>query len=125
MAGPWCNGQPLRTYRRPPDWAAIGRLSGGRTVLVVRPGNKSYATHRLPRSAAAVRQFERVRPHGGSDPCVVRITSASPAVKPARSEISGIMSAVVWSPSACWSGTDMRGRSVSEAALWRSQPWSS
>ena len=50
------NGQPLRTYRRPPDWVASGWWTGGLQVWVVRDGAKDYATQRLPLAAAEVRR---------------------------------------------------------------------
>jgi hypothetical protein len=55
------NNQPLRTYRRPPDWAEAGRLTGGLKVLVVRYGAKYFATNRLTRPAAQVRRLDQVR----------------------------------------------------------------
>jgi hypothetical protein len=51
----------VRQQRRHPYWAASGWLSGGLTVLVVRHGNKDYATNRLTLSAMAVRPWYRIR----------------------------------------------------------------
>jgi len=44
------NGQALRTSRRHPDWAEIGRLTGGLKVLVVRDGAKDLC-HQSPDAA--------------------------------------------------------------------------
>ncbi len=55
------NGQPLRAYRRHPDWAETGRLTGGLKVLVVRYGAKYFATNRLTLPAAEVRRLYRAR----------------------------------------------------------------
>jgi putative transposase len=55
------NGQPLRAYRRHPDWAETGRLPGGLKVLVVRYGARYYATNRLTLPAAALRRLDRRR----------------------------------------------------------------
>ena len=55
------DGQAVRRHRRHPYWTAIGRLSGGLKVLVVRYGAKYYATNRLTLSAAEVRRLYRVR----------------------------------------------------------------
>jgi putative transposase len=57
------NGQPLRTYRRHPYWAACGRLTGGLKVLVVRYGAKYYASNRLTLRAAEVRRLYQFRTH--------------------------------------------------------------
>ena len=57
------HGLPWRAYRRHPDWAETGWLSGGVTVLVVRDGATYDATHRLTRPAAEVRQVYRVSAH--------------------------------------------------------------
>jgi hypothetical protein len=55
------NGQAVRHHRRHPYWTAIGWLSGGLKVLVVRYGAKYYATNRLTLSAAEVRRLYRLR----------------------------------------------------------------
>ena len=55
------NGYAVRAYRRHPDWADRGRLSGGLKVLVVRDGAKDYATNRLMLPAAEVRRLYRFR----------------------------------------------------------------
>lgn len=55
------NGHAVRHHRRHPYWTAIGWLSGGLKVLVVRYGAKYYATNRLTLSAAEVRRLYRIR----------------------------------------------------------------
>jgi putative transposase len=55
------NGHAVRHHRRHPYWTAIGGLSGGLKVLVVRYGAKYYATNRLTLSAAEVRRLYRIR----------------------------------------------------------------
>ena len=57
------NGHAVRHHRRHPYWTAIGWLSGGLKVLVVRYGAKYYATNRLTLSAAEVRRLYRIRSH--------------------------------------------------------------
>jgi Transposase DDE domain len=57
------NGQPVRAYRRHPDWTASGWLTGHLKVLVVRDGAKDAATHRLPLPTAAVRRWYPLRAH--------------------------------------------------------------
>ncbi len=56
-----CNGPPLRTSRRHPDWRESGWLTGGLKVVVVRYGAKYYATNRLTLAAAEVRRLYAVR----------------------------------------------------------------
>ena len=55
------NGQAVRAYRRHPSGADIGRLTGGRKVLVVSYGATYDATKRLTLPAAAVRRRYGIR----------------------------------------------------------------
>jgi DDE family transposase len=55
------NGQPVRAYRRPPDWIATGWLTGNLKVWVVRYGAQYDATNRLTLPAAEVRRLYRLR----------------------------------------------------------------
>jgi Transposase DDE domain len=55
------HGPAVRHHRRPPYWTAMGWLSGGLQVLVVRYGAKDDATNRLMLSAAEVRCLYRLR----------------------------------------------------------------
>jgi hypothetical protein len=55
------HGRAVRYHRRHPYWVESGWRSGGLKVLVVRYGNKDYATNRLPLSAAEVRHLYRRR----------------------------------------------------------------
>jgi DDE superfamily endonuclease len=55
------NGHAGRHHRRHPYWAEVGWLSGGLNVLVVRHGNKYYATNRVTLPTAEVRRLYRVR----------------------------------------------------------------
>jgi DDE family transposase len=48
-------GRPLKAYRRQPYWQAVGTLSGGINVRVVRYRRKYYATNRLSLTAQEVR----------------------------------------------------------------------
>ena len=57
----WCNGQPLRVYRRHPYRTQTGCLTGGLKVLVVRDGATYLATHRLTLPAAEVRRLHGIR----------------------------------------------------------------
>lgn len=57
------NGHPLRPHRRHPYWAEVGWLSGGLKVLVVRHGNKYYATNRLTLPPTEARRLYRMRAH--------------------------------------------------------------
>src|ERR687886_612962 len=54
-------GRPLVRYRQQPYWHAIGCLSGGLKVFVVRYRRKYYATNRLSLSAPEVRALYRKR----------------------------------------------------------------
>jgi hypothetical protein len=49
------DGRPVRAYRQPPYWQAVGVLSGGLKVLVVRDRRKYSATNRLTLTAKEVR----------------------------------------------------------------------
>jgi hypothetical protein len=42
------HGRPVRAYLQQPSWQAVGTLSGGLKVLVVRDRRQYYATNRLP-----------------------------------------------------------------------------
>jgi hypothetical protein len=55
------NGHAVRQHRRHPYWAEVGWLSGGLKVLVVRHGNKYYATNRLTLLPAEVRRLYCIR----------------------------------------------------------------
>jgi Transposase DDE domain len=48
-------GKPLRDYQRQPYWQAVGKLSGGIKVRVVKYRRKYYATNRLSLTAQEVR----------------------------------------------------------------------
>jgi hypothetical protein len=54
-------GQPLRGYRRQPYWHAVGRLSGGLKVCVVKYRRTYYATNRLSLTGQEVRGHYRWR----------------------------------------------------------------
>ena len=54
-------GQPLHRYLQQPYWHAVGRLSGGLKVLVVRYRRKYYATNRLTLTAQEVRAHYKRR----------------------------------------------------------------
>ena len=57
------NGHAVRQPRRYPYGAEVGWLSGGLKVLVVRHGNKYYATNRLTLPPSEVRRLYRMRAH--------------------------------------------------------------
>jgi putative transposase len=48
-------GKPLRDYQRQPYWQAVGKLSGGIKIRVVKYRRKYYATNRLSLTAQEVR----------------------------------------------------------------------
>jgi putative transposase len=54
-------GQPLRRYRQQPYWHAVGHLSSGLKVCVVRYRRKYYVTNRLSLTAKEVRMHYRKR----------------------------------------------------------------
>jgi Transposase DDE domain len=54
-------GRALRSYKQQPYWHALGSLSGGLKVLVVRYRRKYYATNRLTLTAQEVRMLYRNR----------------------------------------------------------------
>ena len=54
-------GRALRSYKQQPYWQALGSLSGGLKVFVVRYRRKYYATNRLPFTAPEVRTLYRKR----------------------------------------------------------------
>jgi len=54
-------GQPLRAYRRHPYWQAVGYISGGLKVCVVRHRRKYYVTNRLSLTAPEVRTLYKQR----------------------------------------------------------------
>ena len=54
-------GRALHAYLQQPYWHAVGALSGGLKVLVVRYRRKYYATNRLSLSAKEVRTLYRKR----------------------------------------------------------------
>jgi hypothetical protein len=54
-------GVALHAYRSHPYWHAVGYLSGGLKVLVVRPRRKYYVTNRLLLTAQEVRAHYRTR----------------------------------------------------------------
>ena len=56
-------GRPLHRSLQQPSWHAIGPLSGGLKVLVVRHRRKYYATNRLSLTAKAVRAHYKIRHH--------------------------------------------------------------
>jgi Transposase DDE domain len=56
-------GQPLYRYLQQPYWHAVGPLSGGLKVLVVRHRRKYYATNRLSLTAKEVRTHDKIRHH--------------------------------------------------------------
>jgi putative transposase len=55
------DGVALAAYRQQPYWQAVGELSGGLKVLVVRYRRKYYATNRLSLTATEVRRHYRKR----------------------------------------------------------------
>ena len=55
------DGRALRAYRHQPYWQAVGTLSGGLKVFVVRYRRKYYATNRLTLTATEVRTLYRKR----------------------------------------------------------------
>ena len=55
------DGVALSAYRQQPYWHAVGELSGGLKVLVVRYRRKYYATNRLSLTAKEVRWHYRKR----------------------------------------------------------------
>jgi putative transposase len=55
------DGQALHAYRHQPYWQAVGALSGGLKVFVVRYRRKYYATNRLTLTAKEVRTLYRKR----------------------------------------------------------------
>jgi hypothetical protein len=55
------DGRALHAYRHQPSWQAVGALSGGLKVFVVRYRRQYSATHRLPFSAKEVRTRYRKR----------------------------------------------------------------
>jgi Transposase DDE domain len=55
------DGRPLRAYRQQPYWQAVGSLTGGLKVFVVRYRRKYYATNRLTLTAPEVRTLYRKR----------------------------------------------------------------
>jgi hypothetical protein len=54
-------GKPLKTFRRHPYWHAVGSLTGGLRVVVVRHRRKYYATNRLSLTGHEVRQAYKIR----------------------------------------------------------------
>jgi hypothetical protein len=54
-------GQPLRRYLQQPYWHAVGHLSSGLKVFVVRYRRKYYVTNRLSLTAKEVRRHYRKR----------------------------------------------------------------
>ena len=50
------DGVALSAYRQQPYWQAVGELSGGLKVLVVRHRRKYYVTNRLSLTAQEVRR---------------------------------------------------------------------
>jgi putative transposase len=55
------DGRALQAYRHQPYWQAVGALSGGLKVFVVRYRRKYYATNRLTLTAKEVRTLYRKR----------------------------------------------------------------
>jgi putative transposase len=55
------DGHALQAYRHQPYWQAVGALSGGLKVFVVRYRRKYYATNRLTLTAKEVRTLYRKR----------------------------------------------------------------
>jgi DDE family transposase len=55
-------GRALRCYKPQPYWQAVGSLTGGLKVFVVRYRRKYYATNRLTLTAQEVRTLYRKRP---------------------------------------------------------------
>jgi hypothetical protein len=55
------DGRALHAYRPQPYWQAVGALSGGLKVFVVRYRRKYYATNRLTLTAHEVRRLYRKR----------------------------------------------------------------
>jgi hypothetical protein len=54
-------GKPLKTFRRHPYWHAVGALTGGIRVVVVRHRRRYYATNRLSLTAQEVREVYKIR----------------------------------------------------------------
>lgn len=54
-------GMPLKRYRRQPYWQAVGMLSGGLKVRVVKYRRKYYATNRLSLTGREVRDIYKRR----------------------------------------------------------------
>ena len=54
-------GRALRHYKQQPSWHAVGSLTGGLKVFVVRYRRKYYATNRLTLTAPEVRTLYRKR----------------------------------------------------------------
>jgi putative transposase len=54
-------GKPLKGYRRQPYWDAVGKVSGGIKVRVVKYRRKYYATNRLSLTAPEVRALYQRR----------------------------------------------------------------
>jgi Transposase DDE domain len=54
-------GQAVRCYKQQPYWQAVGALTGGLKVFVVRYRRKYYATNRLTLTAPEVRALYRKR----------------------------------------------------------------
>ena len=54
-------GRALRYYRQQPYWQAVGAVTGGLKVFVVRDRRKDYATNRLTFTAPEVRTLYRKR----------------------------------------------------------------
>ena len=54
-------GRALRSYKQQPYWQAVGSLTGGLKVFVVRYRRKYYATNRLTLTAQEVRTLYRKR----------------------------------------------------------------
>jgi len=54
-------GRALRYYKQQPYWQAVGALTGGLKVFVVRYRRKYYATNRLTLTAPEVRRLYRKR----------------------------------------------------------------
>jgi hypothetical protein len=54
-------GKPLKAFRRHPYWHAVGSLTGGISVVVVRHRRPYYATTRLSLTAHEVRRVDKMR----------------------------------------------------------------
>jgi hypothetical protein len=54
-------GKPVRAYKRPPYWPAVGTLSGGLKVRVVNYRRKDDVTHRLSLPAQELRATDTRR----------------------------------------------------------------